>query len=137
VVGQCSGKGIVTAGFDASLGGWPVIKRPLAEVTRIASTRGDTEPDRHLDVRGQPATSVRGEMLLVSLDSQISSLDRDTVDAEARTIVLDAYRSAAISMKDPLGEFDAALESYCKAYPHISRPLARHAVAHIIGTDGM
>jgi hypothetical protein len=103
---------------------------------RIARTRGTPEPDRHLDVRGQPATSVRGEMLLVSLDRQELS-NREAVDAEARELVLDAYRSAKISISDPQSKFNAALKRYCKTYPHISWPVARHAVAHIISTDGL
>jgi hypothetical protein len=76
-------------------------------------------------------------MLLVSLNSEELSIDREAVDAEARALVLDAYRSAKISVSDPQSQFTAALERYCKAYPHISRPIARHAVAHIIATDGL
>lgn len=76
-------------------------------------------------------------MLLVSLDSEELSIDRDAIDAEARELVLDAYRSAKISVTEPQSKFNAALERYCKAYPHISRPVARHAVAHIIATDGL
>lgn len=76
-------------------------------------------------------------MLLVSLNSQELSVDREAVDAEARGLVLDAYRSTAVSVSDPQAKFNAALEVYCKAYPHISRPVARHAVAHIIATDGL
>jgi hypothetical protein len=34
-------------------------------------------------------------------------------------------------------EFNAALEVYCKASPHISRPVARHAVAHVIPPNGL
>jgi hypothetical protein len=78
-----------------------------------------------------------GEMLLVSLNSEELSIDRGAVDAEARELVLDAYRAATVSVSDPQANFNAALESYCKAYPHISRPIARHAVAHIIATDGL
>ena len=75
-------------------------------------------------------------MLLVSLNSEELSIDREAVDAQARELVLDAYRSAAMSVSDPQATFNAALVVYCKAYPHISRPVARHAVAHIIATDG-
>ena len=74
-------------------------------------------------------------MLLVSLDSHIAPIDREALDAEARSLVLDAYRAARTSVSDPQAKFNAALESYCKAYPHISRPVARHAVAVIIATD--
>ena len=73
-------------------------------------------------------------MLLVSLDRQELS-NREAVDAEARELVLDAYRSAKISISDPQSKFNAALKRYCKTYPHISWPVARHAVAHIISTD--
>ena len=76
-------------------------------------------------------------MLLVSLDSQIPTLDREDIDAEARELVLDAYRSATVSVSEPQAKFNAALEAYSKAYPHIARPVARHAVAHIIATDGL
>jgi hypothetical protein len=76
-------------------------------------------------------------MLLVSLDCQELSIDREAVDAEARELVLDAYRLAKISSSDPRSKFNAALKRYCKTYPHISRPVARHAVAHIIATDGL
>jgi hypothetical protein len=76
-------------------------------------------------------------MLLVSLNSGELSIDREAVDAEARGLVLDAYRFATISVSDPQAKFNVALEAYCKAYPHISRPVARHAVAHIIATDGL
>ena len=67
-------------------------------------------------------------MLLVSLDRQELS-NREAVDAEARELVLDAYRSAKISISDPQSKFNAALKRYCKTYPHISWPVARHAVA--------
>ena len=53
-------------------------------------------------------------MLLVSLDCQELSIDREAVDAEARELVLDAYRSAKISSSDPLSKFNAALKRYCK-----------------------
>ena len=76
---------------------WP---KNSVSATLIARTRGTPEPDRHLDVRGQPVTSVRGEMLLVSLDRQ-ELPNREAVDAEARELVLDAYRSAKISISDP------------------------------------
>jgi hypothetical protein len=75
-------------------------------------------------------------MLLVSLDRQELS-NREAVDAEARELVLDAYRSAKISISDPQSKFNAALKRYCKTYPHISWPVARHAVVHIIATDGL
>jgi hypothetical protein len=103
-------------------------------VTRIAHP-DNPEPDRHLDVGGQLAPSMRGEMLLVSVNSKELSFDREAIDTEARRLVLDAYHSAKISVSDPQSQFIAALERYCKAYPHISRPVARHAVAHIIVTD--
>jgi hypothetical protein len=76
-------------------------------------------------------------MLLVSRNNEESSIDREEIDAQARGLVLDAHRSATTSISDPQGKFNAALEVYCKAYPHISRPIARHAVAHIIETGGL
>jgi hypothetical protein len=76
-------------------------------------------------------------MPLVGLGSKELSIDREAVYAEARELVLDAYRSATVSVSDPHAKFNAALAVYCKAYPHISRPVARHAVAHVIATDGL
>ena len=73
----------------------------------------------------------------MSLNSEELSIDGEAIDAEARELVLEAYRSAKISVIDPQAQFTVALERYCKAYPHISRPVARHAVARIIATDGL
>jgi hypothetical protein len=48
-------------------------------------------------------------MLLVSLDRQELSIDREAVDSEARELVLDAYRSAKISVSDRQSKSNAAL----------------------------
>ena len=68
-------------------------------------------------------------MLLVSLDRQELS-NREAVDAEARELVLDAYRSAKISISDPQSKFNAALKRYCKTYP-LSRGRLRDTQSHI------
>jgi hypothetical protein len=76
-------------------------------------------------------------MLTVSMTSEVSELDRATIDKAARNLVLNAYRSVRPSHQDLQANFDAALETYRRAYPHISKEIARHAVAYILATDGM
>jgi hypothetical protein len=56
--------------------------------------------------------------------------DRDAIDERAKQLVLDAYREACHTRSQT--PFDAALNSYLTRYPHISRELAGHAVAHIL-----
>jgi hypothetical protein len=60
--------------------------------------------------------------------------DRTDVDEEASQLVLDAFREES---RDGLSSpFDAALDCYTKKYPHVSRELASHAVAHILAKAG-
>jgi len=60
---------------------------------------------------------------------------REGIDERARRIVLDAYReSCRTGSQKP---FDAALDRYLKRYPHVSKDLAGHAVAHILTTEGV
>jgi hypothetical protein len=59
------------------------------------------------------------------------SRDRIDIDERAREMVLAAYRES-----NHVGRpaFDAALSSYMRRYPHISKGLAGHAVAYILAT---
>jgi hypothetical protein len=57
-------------------------------------------------------------------------------DTTIRDLVLEAYRAAPSSKAHPKGKFDAALKAYCDAYPNTADPVARHAVARIVATDG-
>jgi hypothetical protein len=59
------------------------------------------------------------------------SRDRNDIDERAREMVLAAYRE---SNHVGRSAFDAALSSYIRKYPHISRELAGHAVAYILAT---
>jgi hypothetical protein len=61
--------------------------------------------------------------------------DREAIDEKARQLVLDAYDEACRTRSAM--PFDAALSSYLTRYPHVSRELAGHAVAHILATAGM
>ena len=63
--------------------------------------------------------------------------DRQAGDEQARQVVLQAYRDACGSMRGAESAFDAALDDYMTNYPHISRTLARHAVAYILSTEGL
>ena len=58
--------------------------------------------------------------------------DRSDIDEQARKTVLAAYRESNHVGRQTA--FDAALSSYLKKYPHISRELAGHAVAYILST---
>jgi hypothetical protein len=62
-------------------------------------------------------------------------LDREDIDDEAREIVLDAYREGCRTRSH--APFEAAFNSYCFRYPHISKELAGYAVAHILATAGI
>jgi hypothetical protein len=58
--------------------------------------------------------------------------DCSDIDERAREMVLAAYRE-----RNHVGRqtaFDAALSSYLRKYPHITRELAGHAVAYILST---
>jgi hypothetical protein len=61
--------------------------------------------------------------------------DRDEIYEKAKGLVLDAYREGCRNRSQ--APFDAALNSYMSRYPHISRELAGHAVAHILATAGV
>lgn len=61
--------------------------------------------------------------------------DREDTDQQAKELVLDAYR--AVCRTEANVAFDAALSSYMSRYPHVSRELAGHAVAHILATAGV
>jgi hypothetical protein len=74
------------------------------------------------------------EMLVVGLESVASGCDRSALDSEAHQVVCAAYRDFT---GHPSAKFDAALEAYMQAYPHISKEVARHAVAYILATDGL
>jgi hypothetical protein len=58
--------------------------------------------------------------------------DRSDIDERAREVVLVAYRESSHAGRQ--NAFDAALSSYMRRYPHISRELAGHAVAYILST---
>lgn len=58
--------------------------------------------------------------------------DRNDIDERAREVVLVAYRESSHAGRR--NAFDAALNSYMRRYPHISRELAGHAVAYILAT---
>jgi hypothetical protein len=58
--------------------------------------------------------------------------DREAIDERAKQLVLNAYREGCRNRSEK--PFDAALNSYMARYPHISKELAGHAVAHIIAT---
>jgi hypothetical protein len=47
-------------------------------------------------------------------------------------VVLVAYRESSHAGRQ--NAFDAALSSYMRRYPHISRELAGHAVAYVLAT---
>ena len=71
--------------------------------------------------------------MLVSAKS--AHLDRRNIDDKARDVVLGAYREACRTKSH--AAFDAALSRYQSRYPHISKEIAGHAVAHILATAGM
>ena len=58
--------------------------------------------------------------------------DRSDIDERAREVVLVAYRESSHAGRQ--NAFDAALSSYMRRYPHISRELAGHAVAYVLAT---
>jgi hypothetical protein len=58
--------------------------------------------------------------------------DRSDIDERAREVVLVAYRESSHAGRQ--SAFDAALSSYMRRYPHISRELAGHAVAYVLAT---
>ena len=58
--------------------------------------------------------------------------DRNNIDKRAREVVLVAYRESSHAGRQ--NAFDAALSSYMRRYPHISRELAGHAVAYVLAT---
>ena len=63
---------------------------------------------------------------------------RDKLDQRATRLVLEVYKDACRKDADgPRRAFDAALESYLKAYPHVGKELAGHAVAHILARSGV
>jgi hypothetical protein len=79
-------------------------------------------------------------MLYVSMASTspvISGTDREELDQRAKDLICDGYRAASSSIENPHGKFNAALKAYQKAYPHVAREVARHAVAIILCTSGM
>jgi hypothetical protein len=60
--------------------------------------------------------------------------DQTGLDEQASQLVLEAFREQS---RDGLSApFDAALDCYTKKYPHVSRELASHAVAHILANAG-
>jgi len=63
--------------------------------------------------------------------------DRGDVDAEARDVVVATYRQACRNSARAQTAFDAALDSYVAAYPHINRSFASQAVAYILSTEGL
>lgn len=73
-------------------------------------------------------------MLAVGLESVAAGADRAEIDSEAHQRVCAAFRNSGAH---PNAKFEAALEAYLKAYPHISKEVAKHAVAYILATDGM
>jgi hypothetical protein len=61
--------------------------------------------------------------------------ERSGIDEIARKVVLEAYRESSRSrLSKP---FDEALKRYLRRYPHVSKELAGHAVAHILATAGV
>lgn len=76
-------------------------------------------------------------MFTVSFNNEVKSENREITDSAARNIVLSAFRAAPPSTTvNPQAQFNAALDSYCKAYPHIAKPIAGRAVAYILATEG-
>jgi hypothetical protein len=76
-------------------------------------------------------------MLTVSPTSVSNPVYRAEVEQAAREIVCSAYRNTRPNASYPQAKFDAALDAYVHAYPHISREIARYAVSHILTTDGL
>ena len=72
----------------------------------------------------------------MSVARRVRSADVEAVNSEAREAVRAVYRTARATASDPHAKFNAALETYCKVYPDISRPMARRAVALIIAPSG-
>ena len=72
-------------------------------------------------------------VMLVNVSS--AKQGRGDIDEKAKALVLNAYRDGCRNRSQK--PFDAALNSYVARYPHISRSLAGHAVAHILATAGV
>ena len=71
----------------------------------------------------------------ILVDAESASQDqREEIEELAKKVVLEAYRDACRSGARP---FEAALETYRGKFPRIHKNLARHAVAHIMTTEGM
>jgi hypothetical protein len=61
--------------------------------------------------------------------------DRGDIDDKAKRLILEAYREGCRTRSQM--PFDAALNTYCCRYPHISRELAGHTVAYTLATAGV
>jgi hypothetical protein len=94
------------------------------------------DPANHT-FRRQLATAGQGRMLLVRLDGKGLSIDCEAVGAEARGLALDACRSTMASVGDPEDKFNSSKPLWRLLQGHISRLVGRHAVAHIIATNGL
>ena len=75
-------------------------------------------------------------MLLISSLEPRTFEDRENIDREAHSLVVEAYRRASIG-KSPTAAFEVALEAYREKFPHIPKNIASQAVACILATENL
>ena len=75
-------------------------------------------------------------MLLISPFEPRIFEDREDIDQEAYSVVIEAYQKGSIG-KSPTAACETAVEAYRQKFPHIPKNIASQAVACILATKNL